>query len=70
MKLINCEGKEVKVGDMVMNDDEVLFVESIVKPHKPSSTGKVCVHDEDKAWSQCYYPSVLGMEWVDREDQR
>lgn len=63
MKLVNCEGKEVRVGDAVMLGDEILFVERIVKPHKPSSTGRVHVHDEDRAWSQEFFPGVFNMRW-------
>jgi hypothetical protein len=62
MKLINCEGKEVRIGDAVLLEDKILFVASVVPPHKPSSSGLVCVHDEE-GWYQGYYPSVFNMKW-------
>lgn len=73
MKLIyKGTTREVKVGDVVADPsraaDGVLGVVHYFRPpHKPSSSGKVTV--------QCagamreYYVSVIGAEWVEREDR-
>lgn len=64
MKLINTEtGLEVKVGDEVTTfRGEKFILDSIVEPHKPSSTGKVYVTGDD--FRRGFYPSVIGCKIV------
>lgn len=44
--------------------DEATLV-SATPPHKPSSTGRVCVED-DKGFIHEVYPSVIGLSWVEQ----
>lgn len=67
-------GQEVKVGDRVRvhNQDEPMMVVQVQFPHKPESTGRVIVspdgQSEDwRTWAT-YFPSVVGAEWIERED--
>lgn len=60
--------KEVEVNDEVMVGHELTMVTGIAKPHKPSSTGRVSVHYVYKGFAMEYYPSVIGAEWIERED--
>ena len=71
MKLVfsNNKTKEVKIGDAVQNNDgEQVVVEHIVKPHKPSSTGRVYVRGPREEHGHEFFPGVFGMEWIERED--
>jgi len=77
MRLVYQEtGDEVRVGDrVVLRDGEVVEVTYFRPPHKPSSSGKVCVRtvsddpaDEWRSDSE-YYVSVIGAEWIEREDR-
>lgn len=71
MKLVYTMDKtrEVKVGHEVMTRQGAAIVTKIEKPHKPASTGRVYVRSPAARFSQGYYPSVIGAEWIDREDQ-
>ncbi len=79
MKLIYTTTKlEVKVGDVIVKDrmssdpmagKVTLEVTDIVKPHKPGSTGKVYVRENGQLSPWAYFPSVIGAEWIEREDQ-
>lgn len=71
MRLIYTEtGTEVKVGDLVETSKGVRVTVAIVeKPHKPSSTGRVHVQAVNATFGQSFFPSVIGAEWVEREDQ-
>lgn len=71
MKLVFTKDKtrEVKVGDEVMTRDGAVIVTKIEKPWKPSSTGRVYVRSPAAHFSSGYFPSVIGAEWIDREDQ-
>jgi hypothetical protein len=70
---------EVKVGDLCrLSDGEWVKVSSFAKPHKPESSGKVNVlhgaFDQerfvcDSELEDTYYVSIIGAEWVEREDQ-
>lgn len=71
MKLIyESTGEQVRVGDEVTLDDgRTVKVTHFSEPHKPSSSGKVCVMDRGDD-SQCeYYVSVIGARWINREDR-
>ena len=72
MRLVyKATGKEVKVGDVVETSrGEQCTVKYFVKPYKPSSEGKVTVQfGEDKFNCMEYYVSVIGAEWIEREDR-
>ena len=62
--------REVKLGDeVVLRDGEVVVVQVIERPHKPSSTGRVHVKGRRKDdFTHSFYPSVIGAEWAERED--
>jgi hypothetical protein len=71
MKLV-YEGTQVpvQVGDTVHVRNKPYYVAGIVEPHKPSSTGRVqcCSMDDRKVFTE-WFPSVIGAEWIEREDQ-
>jgi hypothetical protein len=73
MKLINSEtGNEVKVGDAVTTfRDEDGTVTDVEEPRKPSSTGRVYVKFTypNASLTKEFFPSVIGAEWVEREDR-
>lgn len=72
MRLVHPDGRTVRRGDeLTARDGTILTVMSIQQPHHAGSTGRVYVewHDEDKTYSQGYFPSVFDLKWVDREDQ-
>lgn len=74
MKLVYTEDKtrEVKLGDEVtLKDGEIVTIQTIERPHKPSSTGRVYVKGRRKNdFARGYFPSVIGAEWIEREDQK
>jgi hypothetical protein len=71
MKLVyKATGKEVKIGDVVTTSKgEKCIVTYFRPPHKPSSSGKVTVKFEGDTFGMEYYVSVIGAEWVEREDR-
>lgn len=73
MQLVYTATKQpVKIGDKVaLKDDKTVIVTGFQKPHKPASTGRVYVRYVDFATTtECaYFPSVIGAEWIDREDR-
>lgn len=73
MRLIYTEsGKEVKLGDIIkLKDGEEVEITYFDKPHKPASSGKVSVKPAGNlhAFSREYYVSVIGAEWIEREDR-
>lgn len=67
MKLINEEtGKEVKIGDMVVDfrGDGPYELVDCREPHKPSSTGRVYCKDEKGNINE-WFPGVVGCKWVE-----
>jgi len=72
MKLIYIDGPrkghEVKVGDIIHRNGEKYEVEHFKKPHKPASSGHIYVNVNDSAPRE-FYVSVVGAEWVEREDR-
>ena len=60
---------DVLVGDVVHVDSVPYYIERIVEPHKPSSTGRVWCRsmDENKYFVE-WFPNVVGAVWVDRTD--
>jgi len=62
-------GKEVAKGDTVeLSSGEMVTVDSIEKPRHGGSTGRVYIKYENGS-IQGYYPSVVGAEWIEREDR-
>lgn len=70
MKLVyNKSRKEVQVGDEVtLRDGAKAVVTDIIKPHKPASTGRVVLDEGAEKMQRTYFPSVIGAEWINRED--
>jgi hypothetical protein len=72
MRLIYTETREpVCVGDFVWlsNSKKPARVVHFTKPHKPSSSGKVTVKEDDNERTSEYYVGVIGAEWIEREDR-
>lgn len=77
MRLVyQMTGEEVQVGDKVtLRDGELVEVTYFREPHKPSSSGKVSVRqmsDVEPGEYVCdreYYVSIIGAEWIEREDR-
>ena len=68
MKLVyDNTGKKVKVGDRIdLEHDGSSMVDYFVKPHKPASSGKVTIVNDQDQFST-YYVGVIGATWIDRE---
>ena len=67
MKLIDQDTrKEIKPGDVVTDfrGDKATLV-SFTAPHKPSSTGRVCLLEEGQ--QREYFPGVINAEIVEGE---
>lgn len=71
MKLV-YEGSDtpVRLGDRFVLDGAELELVGIQRPHKPESTGRVILREAKNSWEHAYFPSVIGAEWINREDQR
>lgn len=75
MKLVyKATGLPVALGDLVTLGDakEWMRVASFRRPHKPSSQGHVTVEPLNPRWiadRREYYVSIIGAEWIDREDR-
>jgi hypothetical protein len=66
----NLKGQTVKVGDKVKTSrGENVTVEHFTFPHKPSSSGKVTVKGEFDTHASEFFVSVIGAEWIDRNDR-
>ena len=72
MRLVyKATGKEVKVGDIATTfRGKKCEVKYFRPPHKPNSEGKISVRSEGDSFDMEYYVSVIGAEWIDREDRR
>lgn len=65
MKLVYKKtGEPVKVGDPVEVNGVATTVSYFREPHKPSSEGKVSLESGAE-----YYVSIIGAEWIGREDR-
>jgi len=71
MKLIyERTGKPVNLGDTVHVDGRPYYLQAIIEPHKPSSTGRVwCVTMDERKYFNEWFPSVIGAKWINRVDQ-
>lgn len=68
MRLVyKATGEEVKVGDIVEGFRGTYKVLHFREPHKASSEGKIYV-ENDGFKRECYV-SVIGAEWIEREDR-
>lgn len=69
MRLVYTEThQEVKIGDKVtIFRGEPAIVNGIEKPKHGGSTGWVYLYSG--YWKSGFFPSVIGAEWVEREDQ-
>jgi hypothetical protein len=61
--------REVQIGDLVALRDGDAEIQHFRPPHKSNSIGKVSVSYLNKDWTQEFYTSVIGAEWIDREDR-
>lgn len=72
MKLVYTDNPDIEVslGDrpVLSRNGEQVEVCDIRKPHKPSSTGRVVIMYDDGQYQE-FFPSVIGAEWIEREDQ-
>lgn len=63
-------GREVAIGDKVVTfRGECATVIAFAKPLHRASTGRVTIGASDERWTMDYFPSVIGAEWVEREDR-
>jgi hypothetical protein len=63
-------GKPVQCGDVVHVGNWAHFVQAIIEPHKPGSTGRVwCISMDEKQLFKEWFPSVIGAVWIGRTDQ-
>jgi len=71
MQLVySCNKELVQTGDVVHVHNQAYYIENIVEPHKPGSTGRVWCRsmDEEKYFHE-WFPSVIDAEWIGRTDQ-
>lgn len=72
MKLVYMETqKPVRVGDVVTVNGEIFEVEYFREPHSPASSGKISLTKRMRSgdFNREYYVSVVGAEWIEREDR-
>jgi hypothetical protein len=70
MRLVYEENQRpVLLGDTAIVHNEKGFVSRIVKPHKPASTGRVEITFFRSQSKQEFFPSVIGADWIEREDR-
>ena len=59
----------VQIGDSVHIDNKAYVVQGIIKPHKPSSTGRVVCIAEETLNCVTWFPCVIRAHWINRNDQ-
>jgi len=66
MKLVYaCNNEPVVIGDVVHVRNEQYYIQGIVPPHKPSSTGRVwCTTKLGSGRIIEWFPSVVGAHWI------
>ena len=69
-------GAPIKQGDPVYLGDNVFtfrgepaVVNHFALPHKSSSEGEISVQVDGEKYSSEFYVSVIGAQWIDREDR-
>jgi hypothetical protein len=60
----------VLIGDPVTVHGQPATVSYFRKPHKSSSEGKVSIKPADTDTENEFYVSVIGAEWIEREDRQ
>ncbi len=65
-KLINIRTKEeIKIGDRVQTGKgQFATLLSFTPPHKPASTGRVYIEEEENGWKHEYFPSIFGAKFI------
>ena len=62
--------KPVQSGDVVHVRNTPYYVQNIVEPHKPASTGRVwCISMDEHKYFNEWFPGVINAVWVGRTDQ-
>lgn len=70
MRLIYVANRqEVKMGDTVKVDGNLFTVNYFRPPHSTASSGKVTIQPLAGGSTREYYVSVIGAEWIEREDR-
>lgn len=72
MKLVyKATGKPVAIGDRVELRGQPFVVTYFREPHKPASEGKVTlrVPEAQEPSGTEFYVSIIGAEWIEREDR-
>lgn len=70
MRLVyTATGKPVNIGDRHTIGGFALVVARTPQPHKPDSEGKIDFYLLGGVMGPLYYASVIGAEWIDREDR-
>jgi len=66
MQLVySCNKQPVQIGDVVHVRNQAYYVEGMVEPHKPSSTGRVwCTTKLGSGRIIEWFPSVVGAHWI------
>jgi len=72
MRLVYTATQEpVKAGDIHKINGETFYVGDFPPPHKPDSEGKVQLKTHPYDWfGMDRYVSVIGAEWIEREDRQ
>lgn len=70
MKLVYAHNQiEVKFGDrLVLRNGDQVTVQNILEPHRLYPSGKVFI--TCPIYTQGIAPSVIGAEWIEREDHQ
>lgn len=70
MRLVyELTGRECKAGDVTLVDGQAWIITHTPKPHKPESSGRVSLESPSGANTRTLYVSVIGAEWIEREDR-
>jgi hypothetical protein len=71
MKLVyEVNNQPVLIGDVVHVNNHPYYIENIVEPHKPGSTGRVwCRSMDERKYFNEWFPNVVGAVWIERTDQ-
>lgn len=71
MQLVDMETKApANIGDRVRTfRDESGTLMRMERPHKPGSTGRVYVRMDGDTSEREFFPSVVNLEWIEREDR-
>jgi len=67
-KLVDKNGKEIKVGDTITFEGNQVKVTSLEPPHKPGANGRVSTKNATKNWTGRFYANVYGLKFVRESD--